>query len=1001
MRHVLRTFRFVALAALVLLGAGVANAGSYTRIQILLPGETAAPGTPSGKTGTPRAQTAGVPFTIAVNACDDTWTPVTSVTNVVQILASDASATLPAPASLAAGAASFTVTLNAAGSFTLYAHDQTDGTVPDGVSANLQTLVIQSFTFSTINQKNQTVGVPFTVTLTARDANGALVSGYSGWVRLKEITSYGDGRVLPDSVQLAGGTWTGGLACTRADETSINRGNVNFYAFLSNAPGKNGTSDPFTEHPGPFTRVQIVAPGQSPLPGSSSGLVGAPASQSAGLAFTVNVFATDDWWNPVLSADNVRVTSSDAAASTPVSGALVNGAHAFAVTLNTVATQTLSVGDVTNPGITSMTSAGILVIPSGADHFAFSAIPTPQVAGTQVLVTIRAVDSGNNTVPGYDGDVNLAANTGAGSIGPERVTLANGSWTGLVSLRGAGANVTLTASDFSSPAHIGQSNGFVVQPGAFAGLQVLVPGETAQGGTADGRAGTPSGQIAGSPFTLTLRAVDAWWNLVSTVGDAVALGSTDAFAGMPAETTLVNGQLLLPVRLFKTGAQRIWAQDVTTPVAHADTSSAFTVTGGSFAKVLVLAPGESPAPGTASGRTGVATDQSINYAFTVTVLATDSWWNPVGGVADVVHLGSDDPLATLGADQAMVDGRADMSVRLARGGYDQVSVSDATNPSRTGSTTQVRAISSGFHLEAAISPATARAGEPFTVTVKVTNDAGSVIQEINSFVSLEVQNASSRAAGRGTLLTTQFQLLQGQRSVSETYTFSEPIVILARDDAGNAPATSNAITIGPGQPAAIHMSSNPTWVGGNRHASVVARLVDAYENGIPDASVSFSLVSGTGQLGVADTATAADGTARVDFLSPRQPESDRVHASASGLAADYDLQVAFVDPNAAGGTMTNYPNPFHPPLEPTTLAWKLDDQAAVSVRIFTQTGDLVLQKAFERGAQGGSQGLNTWAWDGRNGRGDLVASGGYVVLVEAHGTGETLHVIRRKIAVVR
>src|ERR1051326_3959560 len=689
-RHVLRTFRFVALAALVLLGAGVANAGSYTRIQILLPGETAAPGTPSGKTGTPRAQTAGVPFTIAVNACDDTWTPVTSVTNVVQILASDASATLPAPASLAAGAASFTVTLNAAGSFTLYAHDQTDGTVPDGVSANLQTLVIQSFTFSTINQKNQTVGVPFTVTLTARDANGALVSGYSGWVRLKEITSYGDGRVLPDSVQLAGGTWTGGLACTRADETSINRGNVNFYAFLSNAPGKNGTSDPFTEHPGPFTRVQIVAPGQSPLPGSSSGLVGAPASQSAGLAFTVNVFATDDWWNPVLSADNVRVTSSDAAASTPVSGALVNGAHAFAVTLNTVATQTLSVGDVPNPGILSMTSAGILVIPSGADHFAFSAIPTPQVAGTQVLVTIRAVDSGNNTVPGYDGDVNLAANTGAGSIGPERVTLANGSWTGLVSLRGAGANVTLTASDFSSPAHIGQRNGFVVQPGAFAGLQVLVPGETAQGGTADGRAGTPSGQIAGSPFTLTLRAVDAWWNLVSTVGDAVALGATDGFAGVRAEPPLVSGQLLLPVRLFKTGAQRIWAQDVTTPVAHADTSSAFTVTGGSFAKGLVPAPGEAPAPGTASGRTGVATDQSINYAFTVTVLATDSWWNPVGGVADVVHLGSDDPLATLGSDQAMVDGRADMSVRLVRGGYDQDSVSHATNPSRTRTTPHAR-----------------------------------------------------------------------------------------------------------------------------------------------------------------------------------------------------------------------------------------------------------------------------------------------------------------------
>jgi len=30
-----------------------------------------------------------------------------------------------------------------------------------------------------------------------------------------------------------------------------------------------------------------------------------------------------------------------------------------------------------------------------------------------------------------------------------------------------------------------------------------------------------------------------------------------------------------------------------------------------------------------------------------------------------------------------------------------------------------------------------------------------------------------------------------------------------------------------------------------------------------------------------------------------------------------------------------------------------------------------------------------------------VSSGGYVVLIEAQGTGETLHVIRRKLAVVR
>jgi hypothetical protein len=45
--------------------------------------------------------------------------------------------------------------------------------------------------------------------------------------------------------------------------------------------------------------------------------------------------------------------------------------------------------------------------------------------------------------------------------------------------------------------------------------------------------------------------------------------------------------------------------------------------------------------------------------------------------------------------------------------------------------------------------------------------------------------------------------------------------------------------------------------------------------------------------------------------------------------------------------------------------------------------------------------VNGYAWNGENGDGKLVASGGYVVKVEAQGGGETLHVMRRKIGVVR
>ncbi|HEY2956090.1 MAG TPA: FlgD immunoglobulin-like domain containing protein [Candidatus Eisenbacteria bacterium] len=985
-----------ALAAALWASTALA-AGSFSRIQVLLPGESPAPGTTSGKTGTPTAQTKGVPFTFTVRACDSNWNLVTSVTDVVDILSSDATATLPPSAPLASGTASFPLTFNAGGTFTVFAHDHDDNTIPDGTSSPVTAMVLQSFTFSAINQKNQYAGVPMTITVTARDPSGAQITGYNGPVHLDENTSLGDGRCSPDSVTMSGGSWTGAVTMYRADETSINRGNVNLVAFLGSA---NGSSDPFTVHPGSFSRLQLVVPGESPLPGSVSGKVGVPATQISGRAFSASVWSTDNWWNPVPSADNVRLTSSDGAANTPQTGALSNGYRAFSVTLGTVGTQTLAVTDLTDGTKTGMTSPGIPVIPSALDHFVVGAIGSPQTAGVQVTVTIRAADASGNTVTNYAGDAFLTANTGTGSISPELIGFTAGVWTGPMTFKGAAQAVAFTCSDYFVPPHTGASNSFQVNPGPVNHLQVLLPGETPNGGTADGKTGTPNGQQAGTAFTVTVRAVDQYWNLVTGVGDSVALGSSDAFAAVAARVALANGQALVPTTLYTPGAQRIWASDVTQPAVLPDTSSAVTVTGGTFSRVLILAPGESNAPGTPSGKTGTATDQSINYSFNVTVLATDQWWNPVTGVTDVVHITSDDPGATLPADQALVDGRGEMSVRLVRGGYNLITVADVTRPSIQGSNTQVVAISSGFHLVASVTPASVGAGEAFTLTVKVVNDAGSTIREINSDVTLQALNASTLQPGRGALLPSRFSLIQGERSVTETYSFAEPIVIRAQDDAGNAPATSNQIAITPGPAAAVRLSA-PTWMGGNKHVTLTATLVDAYDNGISGVAMSYLLVSGNGTLTPIDNVTAADGSARADFLSPRTPERDSLRASAAGFGAGAGIEVTYVDPDAPAGSLTNYPNPFQPSKQPTTISYKLSDQAAVTLRIFDQNGSTVLERTYARGGAGGSAGLNEVTWDGKNGKGETVSSGGYVLLVEAQGTGGTLHVIRRKIGVVR
>jgi Leucine-rich repeat (LRR) protein len=99
---------------------------AFNRLQLLLPGEIAVPGAPTGKVGSPATQVAGVPFTVIVNGVDSSFNLMTAATDTVRLTGSDAEATLPPNAPLVGGTRSFTVTLRARKSQTITASDVTD-----------------------------------------------------------------------------------------------------------------------------------------------------------------------------------------------------------------------------------------------------------------------------------------------------------------------------------------------------------------------------------------------------------------------------------------------------------------------------------------------------------------------------------------------------------------------------------------------------------------------------------------------------------------------------------------------------------------------------------------------------------------------------------------------------------------------------------------------------------------------------------------------------------
>src|SRR3974390_2122744 len=97
-----------ATTLMLLLAAACVSRAVPVKLQVLMPGEIGVPNTPSGKTGTATALTAGTPFSITVNIVDINWS-VVNTNDTVSLSSSDPAAILPANAALAQGTATFTV----------------------------------------------------------------------------------------------------------------------------------------------------------------------------------------------------------------------------------------------------------------------------------------------------------------------------------------------------------------------------------------------------------------------------------------------------------------------------------------------------------------------------------------------------------------------------------------------------------------------------------------------------------------------------------------------------------------------------------------------------------------------------------------------------------------------------------------------------------------------------------------------------------------------------
>jgi hypothetical protein len=112
---------------------------SFTQLQVLLPGETNAPGTSTGKIGTPDQVSlgAGGLETVTINACDSTWHIVNVSGDSISVASTDGSGINPNPSPLAGGTVQEMVEFGSEGSFTITAQDESNTNIPSATSSSV------------------------------------------------------------------------------------------------------------------------------------------------------------------------------------------------------------------------------------------------------------------------------------------------------------------------------------------------------------------------------------------------------------------------------------------------------------------------------------------------------------------------------------------------------------------------------------------------------------------------------------------------------------------------------------------------------------------------------------------------------------------------------------------------------------------------------------------------------------------------------------------------
>ncbi len=489
---------------------------------------------------------------------------------------------------------------------------------------------------------------------------------------------------------------------------------------------------------------------------------------------------------------------------------------------------------------------------------------------------------------------------------------------------------------------IGLSNTCRMMANGFKRIQIVAPGETVDPGSssATGKTGQPLTQQAEAPFTIRIRAVDQYFNLVESVDDgelhlSYSGSALDLVDPNVDGAPFINGSRDFEVILGDPGVVSVFATDalrpqistgrVDIPVNEAEyriiLPNPATVTAGPPATFPVTVRLVNP-----------LTDERINAGSDFTMQALKPDRSPA---TDVLGING----GTLVAGEAVIGGQT-----YATSEQIIIRVSDSRGREAFSDPLTVQPVGVTWAFSV---PDTVVAGEPWTMAVRRVDIVTGQLVTLDDR-SFTLRAFSGNAARPDTSLTPIGVLCDSTGSTlggeivfsSQCYDRAEGIYLELTDLFGER-AFSPVITVLPAPADGLRLlveevPGRPVARPVRPMARILAkaRVVDRAGNPLSSVDVQFQVLSGDGWLGsgqdtVLMATTTARGEASVDLtIRPFAQEDIRIVASAVGLSSN-EVVVDVVGPPQ---TVLR----FDPPASPYQGGWFIDADTRIELVATTE-----------------------------------------------------------------